>query len=299
MQDQYLEFSVFTNPGLYRGFLCELPDDIRDLGNLVNHQRIHRVTLMQGNTNANIDKRYGDMDEFPWYRLVCDDDVLPNVVSMIAELLRLDGRGFHPNRKVENKIVVTCRYSAILMASILKSKGIPCRVRAGFVPYFSENSGDHWINQYWNQREQKWITFDADGFLDSLPFDQYDMPEDKFDWAPEVWIGIRNKVLTPERYRYAGGETGLQAAVRALFHDFHCLMNQEILYEQIPSYVHRKLGNLSSTELEEIDDLAELMIAPDENFNELSSIWDTNKKFRILNSPLIGDTDHQNMGKPD
>jgi hypothetical protein len=233
MQEYYLEFSPFTNPGLYRDLLCELPDNIQDLGDLINHQRIHRVTLKEGNTNFNKDKRYGDMNEYPWYRLVCDDDILPNVVSMVAELLRLDGRGFHPDRKVENKIVVTCRHNAILMASILKSKGIPCRVRAGFVPYFSENCGDHWINQYWNEKEQKWITFDADGFLDFLPFDQYDIPEDRFDWAPKVWTGIRNKTLIPEKYTFAGGENGLHAAARALFHDFHCLMNHEILYLQI------------------------------------------------------------------
>lgn len=192
MQEYYLNFSTFTNPGPYQSFFRELPDDIRSLGDVINHQIIHRVTLKEGNTNANKDKRYGDMNEFPWHRLVCDDDILPNVVSMVAELLRLDSRGFQLDRKVENKIVVTCRYNAILMASILKSKGIPCRVRAGFAPYFSEISGDHWINQYWNETLHAWVTFDSDGFLDFLPFDQYDIPKDMFDWAPEVWTGIRN-----------------------------------------------------------------------------------------------------------
>ena len=175
--NHYLEFSTFTNPGCYKEFLQNLPDDVKELGNLISHQIIHSVTLKEGNTEANRDMRYGDMDEYPLYRLRCEDDILPTAVSMIAELLRLDNNGFLPNRKVENKIVVTCRFVAILMASILKSKGIPCRVRSGFAPYFSEHSDDHWINQYYDNEKQKWITFDADGFFDkTIGFDQYNMP---------------------------------------------------------------------------------------------------------------------------
>ena len=163
--NHYLQFGAFTNPGCYKIFLQNLPNDIKELGNLISHQIIHRVTLKEGNTKANRDLRYGDMKKYPWHRLRCEDDVLPTAVSMIAELLRFDDRGFLPDRKVENKIVVTCRFVAILMASILKSKNIPCRVRSGFAPYFNNYSGDHWINQYWDSKKEKWITFDADGFF--------------------------------------------------------------------------------------------------------------------------------------
>jgi hypothetical protein len=149
--EHYLWYSTFTNPGCYNEYLKNLPNDIEELGQLVCHQVIHRVTLKQGNTNANWDLKYGDMNDFPWHRLRCEDDILTTAVSMIAELFRLDSRGFTKERKVESKIVVTCRYVAILMASILKTKGIPCRVRSGFAPYFTKQSIDHWINQYWNK----------------------------------------------------------------------------------------------------------------------------------------------------
>jgi Transglutaminase-like superfamily len=291
----HLKFSTFTNPGCYKEFLQTLPDDIKELGNLISHQIIHRVTLKEGNTKANKDLRYGDMKKFPWYRLRCEDDILPNAVSMIAELLRRDDKGFLPKRKVKDKIVVTCRYVAILMASILKSKGIPCRVRSGFAPYFSEKSTDHWINQYWNKDKQKWITFDADGFFDkSIGFDQYNMPTDKFDWAADTWLGIREGTLERDNFVNAGGFTGLMPVLWAVFYDFHSLMNHEILYNQMPSYIHFKFYKLSKEDLEEIDDLAKLMQNPDENHKKLLKIWKTKKKFRILNGPLIGDSDHAN-----
>ncbi len=292
--NHYLKFSTFTNSGCYKKFLQNLPNEVEKIGNLVSHQIIHRVTLKDGNKNANKDLIYGDMNKFPELRLKCDDDILPTASSMIAELLRLDERGFKEDRKVEDKLVVTCRYVAVLMASILKSKGIPCRVRSGFAPYFFETSGDHWINQYWNKEEKRWITIDADGFFDFLSFNQYDIPEEKFDWAAKVWIGLRNNELNPKKYVFAGGEDGLKAIIRAIMHDFHSLMNNEILYLQQPMYISNKFDKLTEKDFEEIDELAKLMLEPDKNFNELVKIWNTNKKFRILNSPLIGDDDHIN-----
>ena len=291
--DHYLKFGLFTNPGCYKEFLQNLPDDVKELGNLISHQIIHRVTLKEGNTNANRDLRYGDMKKYPWHRLRCEDDVLPTSVSMIAELLRLDDRGFLPDRKVEHKIVVTCRFVAILMASILKSKNIPCRVRSGFAPYFNNYSADHWLNQYWDNRKKIWITFDADGFFDkSIGFDQYNMPKNKFDWAANTWLGVRAGKLDANNFRNADGSVGLMPVLWAIFYDFHSLMNNEILYNQMPSYIYFKFDTLTEKDFEEIVELAKLMLKPDKNFDELVKILNTKKKFRILNGPLIGDSDH-------
>ncbi|MBD3318521.1 hypothetical protein GF342_01290 [Candidatus Woesearchaeota archaeon] len=289
--DHYLKFSLFTNPGCYKDFLKTLPKNVEELGNLVSHQIIHPVTLRQGNTNANRDLRYGDMEKFPWYRLRFEDEALPNVISMVAELLRLDDRGFLPDRKVENKISITCRGVAILMAAILKCHGIPCRVRSGFAPYFSQTSGDHWINQYWNG--EKWITFDADGFFDAtIGFDQYSMPEEKFDWAANTWLGLRSGKLKEEHFVHAGGFKGLMPALWAVFYDFHSLMNNETFYNQLPGYIYYKFEDLTEEDFKEIDELATLLLEPDNNFDKLVEIWNTKKKFRIMNSPMIGDDDH-------
>ena len=75
------------------------------------------------------------------------------------------------------------------MSAILKAKGVPCRSRAGFAPYIHNNqSGDHWINQYWNDKEDRWVNFDADGFFDEkdLGFDPYDITMDSFDWSAKA-----------------------------------------------------------------------------------------------------------------
>ena len=134
--DHYRQFSLFTNPGLYKDSLAkELPDDVLEIGKLVKMNTIHRMMLAMGNTGANADLKFGDMSKVPWWRQP-EDDNLPTAAAMLAELYRRDARGLTFERRVEDRIVVTCRFVSILMASILKSKGIPTRVRSGNAPYF-------------------------------------------------------------------------------------------------------------------------------------------------------------------
>ena len=61
---------------------------------------------------------------------------------------------------------------------------------------------------------------------------------------------------------------------------------------QMPSYIFYKFDKLTEKDFEEIDELAKLMLEPDKNFDELFEMWNTKKKFRILNGPLVGDSDH-------
>jgi len=293
--NHYLETGTYTYAGPYADYFKSLPDDIAELGNLVSSQIIHRITLREGNTNANKDLRYGDMNRYPWYRLRCEDDILLTAITMTSELFRMDSRGFVSDRAVENKIVVCCRYVSVLMSAILKAKGIPTRCRAGFAPYFNkEKSMDHWINQAWNG--EKWILFDADGFYDKdeMGFDQYNMEEKHFDWAAPAWLEIRRGETDGKRLVYADGmgTCSLKAVIRYLMYDFHALMNNEITFSFMPTFVDNKFEKLTDKQLEDLDNLAELMCHPDENFEELKRIWNTKKEYRILNSPLVGDWDN-------
>ena len=289
--DHYLEFGIYTNPALYKEKLKELPDDIRQIGLLIRKNLIHRTTLAAGNTGTNTDKRFGDMTKVPWYRQP-EDDVLQTAAAMLAELYRRDERGFVMDRQEKDKLVLTCRYVSILMASILKSKSIPCRVRAGNAPYFDMGklgklSADHWINQYWDGK--KWITMDVDGSLSlNEDFDPYDMPDGKFDFPADVWLNIREGKDDPQRFYNACGTRGIHVVAWSLFYDFHSLMNHEILYLHMPEISFKQnLEKLSENELKEIDGLAKLMQKPDDNFKELKQIWNTNRKFRLLKGSLL------------
>ncbi len=290
--EHYRETGPFTYAGAYGEYFRSLPEDIPVLGRLVCGQVIHRVTLAEGNTNANASLLYGDMARYPWHRMRCEDDIFLTAPAMAAELFRLDSRGFVPDRQVEHKLVLTCRYVSVLMCAILKAKGIPARSRAGFAPYFHEGvSMDHWINQYYSEPQNRWVTFDADGFYQEggMPLAQYDMPKGSFHWAAEAYLAVRRGQADGRRFLYADGlgTCGLPALVRYLVYDFHALMNHEITYTFLPSYLDGRLDKLTEEELRELDRLAELLTDPDGNFHALCQLWEQERKFRILNSPLV------------
>lgn len=295
--EHYKKTGTYTYAGNYKEYFRSLPDDISTLGRLVCSQVIHRVTLKEGNTNANASLLYGDMNRYPWYRMRCEDDILVTAPALTAELFRMDERGFVWDRKTENKIVVTCRHVSVLVSAILKAKGIPARSRAGFAPYFQQGiSMDHWINQFYNEKENRWVTIDADGFYEEsgmFSF-QYDMPQDCFDWVAKAYLEVRSGKTDGRQYLYADGlgTCSLPALIRYLIYDFHALMNNELTFSFLPAYLDGRLDKLTEAQLEELDQLALWLLDPDGYFHELCGLWERERKFRILNSPLVGSEDH-------
>ncbi len=291
----WMETGPFTYAGLYGDCFRSLPSDPKELGDLISHQIIHRVTLADGNKNANADLRYGDLNRWPWYRAPCEDDIYLTAPSIAAGLFRLDERGFVPDRKVEHKLVLTCRFVSVLVSSIYKAKGIPCRSRAGFAPYCRPGvSMDHWINQVWLEQENRWLTFDADGFYQGLPVPvtQYDMKPGQFDWAADAWLSIRRGETDGKQFVYADrqGTNSLRAAGRYLVYDFHALMNHEISYVFQPRFMNEFLLEgkpLAEEQLALLDHLAELLTDPDQNFSQLLELWETERCLRQLSSPLV------------
>lgn len=280
--EHYRTFSLFTNPGAYRSLLRDhLPDDIRRLGFLVRKQLIHRSVWQQGNTGTNADLKYGDMTKIPWYRQP-EDETLPTAAAMLAELYRRDPRGIVVDRAEEHALLLTCRGVAILTASILKAKGHPARVRSGFAPYLHPSvSEDHWVNQYWEEQQQRWITVDVDGSLEQRDFDPYDLPDGRFDFAADAWLKVREGSVDLASFLSAAAN-GLTGLAWELFYDFHCLMNSEILYAHNAALVYEGVERLSEEELQHIDRLARLMQHPDEHFDALYQLWESEKRFRLL-----------------
>lgn len=287
--DHYLEYGKFTYPGLYQDHFRSLPSDIRKIGHLLRWSFVHRTTLENGNKLTNKDMKFGDMSKVPWYRQAEDDDLV-TTSAIIAELFRRDQRGIVFERKVEDKVILTCRYITILMASILKSKNIPCRVRSGFAGYWpwTKASSDHWINQYWSKEKNRWVTIDIDGSFHDTGFDMYDIPEGKFEYSADAWLNVRQGKINEKLFWNADGNCGLIVLAWELFYDFHCLMNNEIHYFHHPKIATLKeFKRLSENQLKDIDHLAKLMIEPDVNFKSLVKIWNTKKEYRLLTGGLL------------
>ncbi len=285
--NHFRSFSRFTYPGLYQELLqCDLPTDIAETSRLVKQQIIHKMTLYLSREGTHTNPVYGDMSKVPWYHQ-SEDDYFPTVAAILAELYRRDPRGYVPDRAQEHKLILTCRFVALLMASILKSRGIPARVRSGYAPYIpSDRIEDHWVTQYWETTSHRWITIDADTSLEQQPFDPFDLPPDTFTFAAGAWLSIRTGRQNPDAYRIHG-PTVLDELGAQVLCDFHCLMNNEIPYTHYAVFVASDFDEAHEQKLQELDAFARLMQQPDENFPELKTIWETRRDFRLLTGSLI------------
>jgi hypothetical protein len=285
--DYYRTFSQFTYPGLYQENLQrDLPTDIGQAGRLVKQQVIHSLSLSASREGVQTNPAYGNIREVPWYRQG-EDDYFPTAVAMLAELYRRDPRGFVPDRAVENKLIITCRAVAILMATILKTRGIPTRVRAGYAPYIrSDRMETHWITQYRHTPEKRWITIDADTSLENRPFDPFDMPPETFHFGANAWLAVREGRQDASLF-IEDGRSALENLARLLFFDFHALMNNEVTYTQVPIFIAIDFNTVEEEKLQEIDALACLLQQPDENFAQLQTLWETRRDFRLLHGSLV------------
>ncbi len=287
----YKQTSLYTDLGLYKNFMKNLPDDINDLCILQRKQIIHPVAFDIPNIRKQSNCFWGDMTKVPITRLDYEDDLFPTAISMISELLRKD-KTYSVNRKAEDKIHVTCRGEAILLAATLKAKGYSARVRSGFAPYIKYDgvSYDHWITEYYDEIKQRWVLVDADEHCPDheMGFDLNDIPRNKFIFGAEAYLGMRTGKYKTEEIYYASDPAtlGLKASIRGLFYDFHSLMNDEIIFLHLPKYIQDKNFELSEEEYIELDNLAELLLEPDKNFDKILDIWNNKSKFRIMSGAL-------------
>lgn len=285
--DFYKQTSPYTELGLYKDFARSLTNDIKELCLLQRMQIIHPIAFKNNKIRTSKNCFWGDMTKISNKYLLREDDILPTAISMLAELLRKNDN-YSLEREAKDKIFVTCRGQAILLAAILKSKGIPARVRSGFASYTNDDRIylDHWITEYFDKESNKWIFVDADCCCnDDIDFDIYDIPRDKFLTAAEVWRIYRNNKIDSLKLGHAYYDIEsklLEIITTALFYDFHCLMNDEIIYLHHPKFLREKNFKLNEDDLIEIDNLADALLDPNKNFEKLCEIWDTNTKFRNM-----------------
>lgn len=290
MIDFYRQTSAFTELGLYCEFVKNLPDEIDELCLLQRFQTIHPVGLLNPETRMERDGFWGNLSEIPLTRLNFEEDYFPTAMSMFAELLRLNPE-YSKERTAKNKIHITCRCQAIMLAATLKAKAIPARVRSGFAGYIRNNGeyADHWLTEYYDEKGKRWILVDPDIHCDpNIDFDPNDIPREKYLTGAQAYLKLRQGELAEKEVSYASWPItyGIPAAIRGLFYDFHCLMNHEIIFLHQPEYIVEKNFALSEEEFEELDKLAEQLLEPNKNFERLVQIWETEQKFRILRGAL-------------
>jgi hypothetical protein len=256
--DFYREFSPYTDPGEYAYLYEELPDSLQDLCHFIKRQFIHPVDL----------KPF--LDIIPKERYY-EDPKYPTVKTLLAGLLKHNPDGLTRDRQAEHRLIVTCRYHSILLASILKNRGVPTRVRYGFAPYLSKDKGlhiCHVICEVWNASEERWMFVDPDR-------EMVDFPADQFELAGDVWLQLQHGEINPQKYDVAK-TWGEYAILDMLCHDFASVQGKEFLYWEQPPISEDEKMDIDKIEQDKIKILNEISVLlknPDRHVHELKSIY--------------------------
>ncbi len=303
--DFYKTTSLFTDLGKYKDEAIDLWEkkcnkSLKELCHYLMSVTIHRVVIQEAiKLGWQKFQEYGNLSVIDFKTPMSEDDIFLTASSMFNEIFRRDNKGFYFERPFEKKLVLTCRYISVLTSAILKANNIPTRSRAGWGRYLKKNKNlDHWVNEYWEEKENRWIMFDMDDLYDrdfmklalydenKIAYEYLDFGESQFYSAAQMWIMYRKNPKILETLQLGSKDSTPEDILKYLFLDFWSIMNMEYNYKYSPMAFDKKIKDFSNKELREVDNFANLMLNPDENFEELQNLFNT-PKYRFTISPLV------------
>jgi len=215
--EAWIDHSCMSDPAGHAPRMAGLPADIGGLGRVVQGLLIHSDWLAA----------YG-----------LDEKLLPAgsrqtiaISQRLTDIIERDGRPLQTARTPDRRAIGTCRDFALMLCSMLRSNGVPARVRCGFAAYFHAAWEDHWVCEYWDRSAQTWRLSDAqiDGVQREkchIAFDTADVPHQSFVTAGKAWLDCRSGVSDPNRFGH-GQTTGTWLLQINVIRDHYVLNNRE------------------------------------------------------------------------
>jgi hypothetical protein len=182
--------------------------------------------------------------------------------------------------------VGNCRHFTVLTVAMLRAKGVPARARCGFGAYFNQGRfEDHWVCEYWNAGEARWILVDAQ--IDALQqaklkpdFDVLDVPRNRFLIAGDAFAQCRAGETDPSSFGIFDMR-GLWFITGNLLRDVAALNNMEMLPWDGWGMMPGPQGKLRDDQLALLDRLAAITQAPDASFAELRRLYEGEEGVRV------------------
>ncbi len=273
-----------TNPGPYVHLCDDLPLAIAELVNVIQGVMVH-IFWAERYGLALPEERKAEV-QLRW------------VDRQLARMLELTAAPLTTPRPHERKLVGNCRDFSVLTTALLRHQGIPARARCGFGTYFlPDHYEDHWICEYWDAAQARWILVDAQ--LDALmrdalnlDFDPLDVPRDRFIVGGKAWQLCRNGEANPETFGIFDMH-GIEFVRGNLIRDFLAFNKVEILpwdggWGYITELAEEEKDNVYTI----MDRVAALIMAWDETqatpavFTDIRTLYDTDPGFHTWSAQL-------------
>jgi len=266
----YTQYSEFTDPGEYEYLYEDLPDSLPELCKLIKSQFIHPYAELPRYSKQIPKERWKEYIKYP------------TVKSILKGLQSYDSSGLVNSRVPESRLVLICRHNAILLASILKYRGVPARVRAGFAKYLANGFHvNHAICEVWNRNDKRWMLVDPS-------MDMIDFNREKFDFSCDAWLQMQQNEIDPNLYGMPGRYTGYLSILAILNTDLASILgNEYTTYQYAPMLANARKNNNQLSDKDELilNKISELMKNPDDkNLLKLQEIYDNSPEVQITES---------------
>jgi hypothetical protein len=228
------------------------------------------------------------------YRVTLSDEQRRDAhIRPLAETLTriraLDARPLTIAREPAHRLPGVCRHFSVMLSAILREQGVPARARCGFGAYFTPGKfEDHWVCEYWNAGQARWILVDAQ--LDALQrkalhidFDPLDVPRDRFIIAGDAWQMCRAGRAEPHRFglSFIAGLNGLWFVAGNVLRDLAALNRMESLPWDVWGLMEMNDAGLSDEKKALLDRVAALTLAGDNTFSEMRAIYESDDRLRV------------------
>ena len=205
---------------------------------------------------------------------------------MLRRIFQLDGRPLHGPARLATRLVAVCRHFSVLLAAMLRAKGVAARARCGFATYFQRGLFlDHWVCEHWDAQAQRWVLVDAQ--LDALQqerlpidFDVLDVPRDRFVIAGDAWADCRAGKADPAQFGILD-QFGSWFVAGNVLRDAAAINNMAMLPWDVWGAMPRPDEPIDAARLVLLDRLAALAQAPDAAFAELRRTYEHDDRVRV------------------
>ncbi len=264
--------SGVTDPEKYIPLYDVLPDDVASLCKVIQGLLLHRWWIDQYGVNISEEQK--------------EEIKIRKMTRQLKRILELNNSPLITARKPESRLVGTCRDYASFLTSFLRHKGVPARMRVGFATYLMPGQYiDHYLCQYWNDKESKWVMVDAQ--IDDLQrramnitFDTCDVPEGLFLPGGKAWQTWREGKANPDLFGIFEVRGSWFIGCDMIF-DMMSLNKIEShpfdIWVLMPGYQQKEY---SKEYLGIMDNIAALTGALDPDFSKVSSFYQTEKRLQ-------------------
>jgi hypothetical protein len=208
--------------------------------------------------------------------------------AVLSVARSIDDRPLTEPRSASCRVGARCHLYSRLTVALLRAAGVAARARCGFAGYFGTQwLEDHWIAEYWNEVEQRWVMVDAqldDVWRSTVSFegDAFDISPEQFVTAGRAWQQWRGGAIDASRCGLSSiNQSGPGWIAGNIRLDLASLNKVEMLPWDVWGEGFAPGTDPSPEQVQFFDELAEMTADPDACFGRIRSRYESDPAVRM------------------